>query len=69
MIRGNLGLVTFLLLFPSNDVGPLNTVLRLSRNGCKGAKRNGGTWGVHVKLALNTRSHGRKYHPGLTLKP
>lgn len=42
-----------LLLVPGDDVGPLDAVLRLPRDGGDGAERHGGPGRVHVQLALD----------------
>lgn len=57
-----------LLLFPCDDMSPLDTMLWLSRDRCNGAQRNGSAGSVHVELALNTGCHGRKYDSGLALE-
>ncbi len=59
---------TLALLVPGDDVGPLNTVLRLSRNRRKSAQRDSGPWCVHVELALNAGRHRWQDHLDLAFE-
>lgn len=57
-----------LLLVPGDDVGPLDAVFGLPRDGGNGAEGHGGARGVHVELALDARGDGREDDASLALE-
>lgn len=50
--------VTFALLFPSNQMGPLDTVLGLTWDGSQSAQGDSSTRSMHVQLAFDTACDG-----------
>lgn len=59
---------TCAFFFPGDDVRPLDTVLWLPWDSSQRAKGHCGSWGMHIKLTLNTRGHCGEDYSGLTFE-